>query len=253
MYPISSQINNCFVGRLLALRIFGRMTFTEWRRQAGWRAGMLCMEQPRGISISWITSFNVVSNVFKNGASCPTSQWLMSGGHSLDRFPMLFLHPGRRRVGPGFPQSSWAFVSLRCLVPRVWSYTLRLFPRFSAHWSVSPRRHPLPLLLISSTSYPLSSFASYFLSRCALGPSCHFNTASFQSQMDPHARLPPISPGTSDGPSCRFPLISNLVNVAFEPLEPPAAPRINSSRLPPISQQHHVNQHAHSLLSGPVV
>jgi len=175
-------------------------------------------------------------------------------------------HPGRAgiRISSCSPPGL-LIVPPWCLVPRVWSYTLRLFSsllstpaRFSSpartalsNWRHSP--HPLPLLLISSTSYPLSSFASYFLSRCALGPSCHFNTASFQSQIDPHARLPPISPGTSDGPSCRFPLISNLVNVAFEPLEPPAAPRINSSRLPPISQQHHVNQRTHSLLSGPVV
>ncbi len=66
--------------------------------------------------------------------------------------------------------------------------------------------------------------------------------------MDPHARLPPISPGTSDGPNYRLPSISNLVNVASEPLDPPRQPPEPSlSRLPPISQQRHLKQHAQSL------
>ena len=65
--------------------------------------------------------------------------------------------------------------------------------------------------------------------------------------MDPHARLPPISPGTSDGPNYRLPSISNLVNVASEPLDPPRQPpEPPRSRLPPISQQRHVKQHAQS-------
>lgn len=66
--------------------------------------------------------------------------------------------------------------------------------------------------------------------------------------MHPHARLPPISPGTSDGPNYRLPSISNLVNVASEPLDPPRQPpEPTLSRLPPISQQRHVKQHAQSL------
>ena len=66
--------------------------------------------------------------------------------------------------------------------------------------------------------------------------------------MDPHARLPPISPGTSDSPSYRLPSISNLVNVASEPLDPPRQPpEPTISRLPPISQQRHVKQHAECL------
>ena len=66
--------------------------------------------------------------------------------------------------------------------------------------------------------------------------------------MHPHARLPPISPGTSDGPNYRLPSISNLVNVASEPLDPPRQPPEPSlSRFPPISQQRHVKQHPESL------
>jgi hypothetical protein len=66
--------------------------------------------------------------------------------------------------------------------------------------------------------------------------------------MDPHPRLPPISPGTSDGPSYRLPSISNLVNVASEPLDPPRQPpEPTHPRLPPLSQQHHVKHHAECL------
>jgi len=66
--------------------------------------------------------------------------------------------------------------------------------------------------------------------------------------MDPHSRLPPISPGTSNGPSYRLPSISNLVNVASEPLDPPRQPPESTlSRLPPRSHQRHVNQHAQPL------
>jgi len=73
------------------------------------------------------------------------------------------------------------------------------------------------------------------------------SSLSFNSQMDPHSRLPPISPGTSDAPSYRLPSISNLVNVASEPLDPPRQPPEPSlNRLAPISQQHHV-KHAERL------
>jgi hypothetical protein len=70
--------------------------------------------------------------------------------------------------------------------------------------------------------------------------------------MDPNARLPPISPGTSDPPSYRLPSISNLVNVAPEPFEPPRQlPEQSLPRLPSLSQQRHVKQHA-ELLPNPV-
>ena len=66
--------------------------------------------------------------------------------------------------------------------------------------------------------------------------------------MDPNARLPPISPGTSDGPNYRLPSISNLVNVASEPLDPPRQPpELTLPRLPSLSQQRHVKQHAELL------
>jgi len=66
--------------------------------------------------------------------------------------------------------------------------------------------------------------------------------------MDPNTRLPPISPGTSDGPNYRLPSISNLVNVASEPLDPPRQPpEPTHPRLPSLSQQRHVKQHAELL------
>ena len=74
------------------------------------------------------------------------------------------------------------------------------------------------------------------------------SSPSSHSHMDPNARLPPISSGTSDGPNYRLPSISNLVNVASEPLDPPRQPpEPPHSRLPPISQQRHVKQHPESL------
>ena len=66
--------------------------------------------------------------------------------------------------------------------------------------------------------------------------------------MDSNARLPPISPGTSDGPNYRLPSISNLVNVASEPLDPPRQPpELTLPRLPSLSQQRHVKRHAELL------